>query len=125
MAAVDGPGSHLSQAPRQPCGGCTSRLSVLTQRCGDGQRRSGVERGHDLYPASSGVRLCGGDHGLVQPLRVRVGSLGDFGQQLLPLSLGACLTGDTADDLQYGGSVPNLLKLLSEFALVIPPETMR
>ena len=40
----------------------------------------------------------------------------------LPLSLGACLTGDTADDLQYGGSVPNLLKLLSEFALVIPPE---
>jgi hypothetical protein len=84
-----------------------------------------VECGHYLYPASSGVRLFGGDHGLVQPLRVRVGSLGDFGQQLLPLSLGACLTGDTADDLQYGGSVPNLLKLLSEFALVIPPETMR
>jgi putative transposase len=49
--------------------------------------RLSVEHGHHLHPHGGRVRVPGGDHGLVQPLRAELGRVVEHGSGLLPEAL--------------------------------------
>jgi hypothetical protein len=69
----------LYQKPRlsQPGPG-PSDLPVFAEKPGNYAGKSGLEHRHHIHPVNSRVRLSGGDYGLVQPLRVELGSVDHF-----------------------------------------------
>ena len=85
--AGDGASSDLSQAPAFSARTGSSNLSVLASRTESGAARPGLEHRHHVHSIGAGIRLFGGNYGLVQPLRAGLGSINDVGYKLLRFSV--------------------------------------
>ena len=84
LAAADGPGGHLSEAAAE-CAGRSGASGVPVFAAGSADRAAepGVVGGHHVHPLVAGVRVPGGDPGLVQPVRAVVVALDDAGRVVL------------------------------------------
>src|SRR6186713_1047012 len=87
-AAGDGAGSDLCQAAIIDSSARASHLSVLAPRRGDRSPGSLLGGRYNVYPAARRIRLSGGDHGLVQPIRAQLGGIGVDGDVVLPVGAG-------------------------------------
>jgi hypothetical protein len=86
--AADGVGSDLSEASAVGSRERAPDLSVSAAQPEDRAAGPRVDQRYHLYPPTAGICVSGGDHGLVQPLRTGVGSIGFLGERLLRGSAG-------------------------------------
>jgi hypothetical protein len=103
-ATAHGLGGHLSEAAPEPGRAGAQDLSVPAPRAGDPPAEPGVEHGHHVHSSPARVCVSGGHHGLLQPLRFGLGSIGDHGHVVLPIGarVGAA-TGEAGDFQQRPG----------------------
>ena len=107
-AAVDaahGAGGHLCQATAVDSWAWASNLSIPAARAEDRSARPGVEQRHHLHPVTAGIHLSGCGHGLVQPLRAGMGSLGFAGDVLLRVGAELGPGERSARNLQHGSGI--------------------
>ena len=99
--ATNGSCRHLPQATAVETGARTSDLSVPTQRNADRPSKPGLDERHHLYSVAARIHLSGRGHGLVQPIRLGVGSIGFVGDVILRGRTRLGSTARPARDLQY------------------------
>ena len=92
--------SCVSQAEAEPARRRPSDLPVLAERDHGGARQPGVQHGYHLYPDGAGLRVSGGGHGLVQPVRTELVAVVNDGGGLLHRGSEACFAAGTTGDLQ-------------------------
>ena len=99
--ATDGPGSDLCEAPAVGSWARTQDLSVSAAQAADRSAGPRLVQRYHLHPAAAGLRISGGDHGLVQPLCAGVGGVDFTGERLLRGGTGVGIDDGAAGDLQY------------------------
>ena len=99
--AADRDRSHLRQATLVGSSAWTSDLSVLVTGSEDRTAQSSLEHGHHVRAVEGRLHLPDGDPGLVQPVRVGLGSIGDDGYQFLRLRIGRGIEDHAARDIQF------------------------
>src|SRR5580658_2169605 len=102
--AADGVAGHRSRVSKteaEPARGRPPDLPVLVARHHGGARQPGVEHGHHVHPDGAGLRVSGGGHGLVQPVRTELVAVFDHGSGFLHRSPEACVATRTAGHLQH------------------------
>ena len=109
--AADGHRSLVSEAASESSGSRTRDLSVSAQRCHCQPAQPGLEHRYYLHSDALGLSVPGGHYGLVQPLRVELGSLQYHGGGLLPICTGGGFMHRQVRDLQ----------LRSRCAIYLPP----
>ncbi len=106
-AAADGSGGALSEASAE-CAGRSgaSDLPVFAAGSADRASQPGVVGGHHVHPPVAGVRVPGGDPGLVQPLRAVVVAVDHPGRVVLRPGPAGGVADRHAGDLQHGPGQP-------------------
>jgi hypothetical protein len=98
--AADGHRSLVPEAEPESSGRRARTLSVSAPRCHGQPAEPGLEHRYYIYSDAIGLFIPGGYYGLVQPLRVELGSLQHHGGGLLPICAGASFTRRQVRDLQ-------------------------
>jgi hypothetical protein len=99
--AADGAGSDLCEATAVGSRARTQDLSVSAKQAQDRSARPGLGQRYHLHPTAAGLRISGGDHGLIQPLCAGVGSVDFVGECLLHGGSRLGIDDGAAGDLQY------------------------
>jgi len=105
ITAADGTGSDLSQTALVRPGAGTPDLPVSTARTGDHTSQPGVGYRHHVHPVARWIRISGGGHGLVQPVRAGLGSIDHAGFQLLRVCFGLGAEGGLSGNLQLRSGI--------------------
>ena len=105
LAATDGAGSHLPEAAVEPARYTAQDISLSAAWPDNPAAEPGLEHRHHLYAVAAGVRLSGGDHGLVQPLCSGLGGVGYAGRGLLRGSAGMGIANSAAGNFQIGPGI--------------------
>ena len=100
--ACDGTGGDIPKATAVETRAGAPHLSVPAARAGHRPAESGLGHRHHVYPAQAGVRVPGGDHGLVQPVRPGLGGVEFDGHRILPVGAGLGSEVGATGDLQFG-----------------------
>src|SRR5947208_10515691 len=109
--AAHGHRGLVPEAESESSGSWTRDLSLSAPRCPGQPTQPGLEHRYHLPSDAIRVPLPGGHYGLVQPLRVELGSLQYHGGGLLPICAGGGFARRPVRDLQ----------LRSRCAIYLPP----
>ena len=101
-SAPNGFGGDLCQAADFNAGAGPSDLSISFARIADRAAGPGMEHGYHVYPATARLCLSDSNHGLVQPLRPVLGSVGYAGREILSGRTGMGIESGQAGNLQFG-----------------------
>jgi len=99
---ADGVGSHLLQAAFVGPLARTSNLSLFAERYEHRSSKPSMVQRHHLHSTQARIHLSGCGHGLVQPVRAVVGSIGFDGHIVLRGRVGLGAAAWPARDFQYG-----------------------
>ncbi len=100
-----GSGGDLSRPPLEP-GRRIEEIPVFIGEFEDRPPQSGVVYGYNLHSTENGIRVFDSGNGLVQPLRVVLESVDEFGGGILPGSPGRRLEAGTSGDIQQRSRRP-------------------
>jgi len=100
LAASDGVRSDLPEAAVEPAGCATQDLSISLAGPRYQAAEPSLEHRYHLRAIASRIRVSGGDHGLVQPIRPVVGSFRHDGVGVLHFGVGPSLANWAAGNLQ-------------------------
>jgi hypothetical protein len=102
LAESHGPGSDLRQAAIVDPRARSSDLSISSAGHDHRSSRSMLGQRHNVHPDAPRVRLSGSHHGLVQPVRAELGSVGFIRDLILHGRAGLGVAAGTTGNLQHG-----------------------
>ena len=88
VAEANGAKCDISEAEYEQKRQWTQDISVFIERTGDRKAEPGMVNGHNVYTATSWIRVSGSSDGLVQPIRVVMGVIGNNGDGVLCIGAG-------------------------------------